>query len=132
MKKIIGPFASFDYWQTRCHLLVLLVCLFLALFGQMPDSSSGWVLPIDHPLGLCILKGPTKGDRRRRRRAKRRQAVDGAKRQLSLSHYLHHSWPIPTVRAFLLALCFWHFDTQLLDPSSFAFCAVGRSSPIYL
>ena len=117
MKKIIKAikaFCSFDYWQARCHLVVVVVFLFLAAFGQVPDSSAGWVIPLPKALVAYYLKRPTKGDRRRRRRAKKRVATLRKQRKVLAGHYLHHSWLIPNLRSLVLAICFLHVAPSLI------------------
>ena len=59
--KYLAAFCTFGYWQSRCHMLVIIACLSLACLGQMPDSSAGWVLPLPMPLAACEKKKPTKG-----------------------------------------------------------------------
>ena len=114
MKKIIKAFCSFYYWQARCHLVVVVVFLFLAAFGQVPSSSAGWVIPLPKPLVAYYLKRPTKGDRRRRRRAKKRLATLRTQRKILTCHYLRHSWLIPNLRSLVLAICFWHIAPQYM------------------
>lgn len=112
MKKFIRTFCNFNYWQSRCNLLVIIACLSLACLGQMPDSSAGWVLPLPVPLVASRKKKPTKGDRRRRARQRYRQAQSEVYRQAIATHHARTTCFVPALRSFILAA-----SASILEPN---------------
>lgn len=64
-------FFSFRYAQSRALFLAFVACLYLGLHGQMPKSSAGWVLPLEAPLEVTLMRRPTIGYQRRRSRRRR-------------------------------------------------------------
>ncbi|MGB0383872.1 MAG: hypothetical protein ACPGWR_03530 [Ardenticatenaceae bacterium] len=107
MKKFLRAFCNFSYWQSRCHVLVIIACLSLAVVGQMPDSSGGWALALPTSIVVARKKKPTKGDRRRRARQKYRNAQEEAARQAIVTHHAKTTWLVPTLRTLTLAASFF-------------------------
>ena len=74
MKNFTTPFSLTIYIQTRCHLIVILVCLLLAGVGQMPDSIEGWVLnPLENRYLVKRLSTASYQSRRQEQRRRRRK-----------------------------------------------------------
>lgn len=114
----MSSWLSFTYLQSRTHQLVIVVCVLLALLGQMPTSAAGWVLGHPDPLGGQLVNKPTKGHRRRKRRLQARLQASREYQWSVIQQYVKSSWPVPCIRVtFLLALFFFWLPLAL--PLSF-------------
>ena len=104
MKKFTTSFSPYLYVQSRCHLLVILVCLTLAGLGHMPESSGGWVLEAieSGQVRLSIAGYQCQVQREKRRRRNRRRPEQLSARKIC-QLAVGRTWRGPWWRSMLLA-----------------------------
>ena len=109
MKKFTTPYSPYAYFQSRCHLLVILLCLVVAFSGQMPESSGGWFL--EPAAGgylisrITATSGSIQGRRKRLGRSRWGQSQLPAR--VLIQPYIAQTWRGMCWRSLLLAGFWW-------------------------
>jgi transposase-like protein len=117
MKKFTTPYSPRAYFQTRCHLLVLLVCLGVGVAGQMPESSGGWILEATtggyQISRTAATSGSSLGRRIRRGRSRWGQSQQPAR--ILIQPYIAQTWRGMCWRTLLLAGFGWGRGQETLS-----------------
>ena len=119
MKKFTTPYSPKANFQTRCHMLVLLVCLGVGVAGRMPESGGGWFL--EPTTGWYLVQRPTATRRSRPgRRIRRGRSLRWARSQLPaakqlLPPYIARTGPGMCWRSLLLAGLGWGSGQETLS-----------------